>query len=161
MKHAPNRRLIQEARLFFMDMACCILGFLCHPMKCPKPSQCVKFIGFEFDSHGFPLLRVPLEKRERALAVVEYLIASPPGQFFSRLSLAVSTGILQSLVEATPSHIGSTYLRAHYDLLITPLGVVWALLRTVPKQSFLNLMYVLNSAGGLPSCAQPVGVSPA
>jgi hypothetical protein len=123
MKHAPNRQLIHQARLFFLDVAC-ILGFLCHPKKCPTPSQCVKFIGFEFDSHEFPLLRIPLDKRERALAVVEYLLASPAGQSFSRLSLAVSTGILQSLVEATPSHIGSTYLRAHYDVLHPPDGGV-------------------------------------
>lgn len=77
LMHAATRRLIHEARLFFMDVAC-IFGFLCHPLKCPPPSQCVKFIGFEFDTHGFPLLRVPLEKRERALAIVEYLLASPP-----------------------------------------------------------------------------------
>jgi hypothetical protein len=122
-QHAPNLRLIYEARRIFMGAAC-NFGFLCHPTKCPLPAQIVKFLGFLFDTVGFPLLRVPLEKRERALAVVEYLLASPDSQFFSRLSLSVSTGILQSLVKATPNYIGSTYLRRHYDLLRSPgLGI--------------------------------------
>lgn len=117
--HAPTKRLIYVARDFFMDVAC-RLGFLCHPKKCPPPSQCVKFIGFEFDTKTFPVLRIPLAKRERSLAIVEYLMASPIDQTFSRLSLAVSTGILQSLVEATPNRIGATYLRKHYDTLHPP-----------------------------------------
>ncbi len=51
---------------------------------------------------------------------MEYLLASPPDQEFSRLSLAVSTGILQSLVDGTPNRIGATYLRTHYDVLHPP-----------------------------------------
>jgi hypothetical protein len=119
IKHAANRRLIHLARMFFLDVAC-RLGFLCHPTKCPLPSQLVKFIGFEFDTQLFPILRIPLAKRERSLAVVEYLLASPKSQSFSRLSLAVATGILQSLVDGTPNRIGMTYLRAQYDVLHPP-----------------------------------------
>ena len=116
MNHAPTKKLIHEAKLLFMDIAC-ILGFLCHPSKCPPPSQIVKFIGFEFDSVCFPILRIPLEKRERGLAIVEYLLAMPVHQQISRLSLAVATGLLQSFTDATPGYIGATYLREHYNLL--------------------------------------------
>jgi hypothetical protein len=119
-QHDPSLCLIYEARRILMDAAC-TFGFPCHPTKCPLPNQIVKFVGFLFDTVSFPVLRVPLEKRERALAVVEYLLASPPGQQFSRLSLSVSTGILQSWVEATPNYIGAiTYLRRHYDLIRPP-----------------------------------------
>ena len=119
IKHAQDQTLIHQARMFFLDVAC-NLGFLCHPTKCPTPSQQVKFIGFEFDTRLFPTLRIPLAKRERSLAVVEYLLATPSHQTFSRLSLAVATGILQSLVDGTPNRIGSTYLRSLYDVLHPP-----------------------------------------
>ena len=107
MLHAPTPWLLYSTRDFFMDVAC-RLGFLCHPKKCPPPSQCIKFIGFEFNTTTFPELKIPLVKRERAVAIVEYLSATPVHQSFSQLSLAVSTGILQSLVEATLNHIGAT-----------------------------------------------------
>jgi hypothetical protein len=47
-------------------------------------------------------------------------LASPRPQLFSRLSLAVATGILQSLVDGTPNRIGNTYLRAQYNVLHPP-----------------------------------------
>eukprot|EP00956_Cyclotella_meneghiniana_P001836 scaffold2011_cov26-Cyclotella_meneghiniana.AAC.6 len=109
IKHAPNRRLVHLARMFFLDVAC-RFGFLCLPTKCPPPGQQVKFIGFEFDTRLFPTLHIPLAKRERSLR----------SQLFSRLSLAISTGILQSLVDGTPNRIGNTYLRAQYDDLHPP-----------------------------------------
>lgn len=117
--HAPTKRLCHEAKLFFLDVAH-RLGFLCNPAKCPPIGQTVTFLGFIFDTTGYPTLRIPLPKRERALAIVEYLLASPPHQQFLRLSLAVATGILQSLVDATPCRIGATYLRSHYNTLHPP-----------------------------------------
>lgn len=112
--HAATKQLCHEAN-FFMDVA---FRLSMPPLEMLwSYSQCVKFLGFEFDTSGFPVLCVPLPKRERALAVVEYLLSSPRDQEFSRLSLAVSTGILQSLVEATANRIGATYLWSHYDTL--------------------------------------------
>ncbi len=78
------------------------------------------FIAFKFNTTTFPELRIPLVKCEQAVAIIEYLSAAPVHQSFSWLSIAVSMGILQSLVEATPNCIGSTYLRAHYDTLHPP-----------------------------------------
>jgi hypothetical protein len=95
-------------------------GLLAHPKKLTPPQQVVKYCGFLFDSRGVPCLRVPVNKHERALAIVEYLLDAPNhGQVFSRLSLAVAAGVLQSLVEATPLRLGNTYLR-RFHLIVRP-----------------------------------------
>jgi hypothetical protein len=50
---------------------------LCHPTKLTPPQQVVKYCGFLLDSCTIPCLRVPVAKRERALAIVDHLLASP------------------------------------------------------------------------------------
>jgi hypothetical protein len=52
--------------------------------------------------------------------MVEHLLAAPPLQTFSRLSLAVVAGVLQSLVEGTPHRLGHTYLREFHSLVRPP-----------------------------------------
>jgi hypothetical protein len=59
-------------------------------------------------------------KRERALAIVEHLLEARTSQEFSRLSLAVAAGFLQSLTEATPLRLGHTYLRRFHSLIRPP-----------------------------------------
>ncbi|HEY9814960.1 MAG TPA: hypothetical protein V6D20_04030, partial [Candidatus Obscuribacterales bacterium] len=51
----------------------------------------------------------------RCLASAHFLLDRPRGHHLSRLSLAVVTGVLQSIVEATPQRIGQNHLRALYD----------------------------------------------
>jgi hypothetical protein len=72
------------------------------------------------DSRAIPCLRIPVSKCERALAIVEHLLASPPTQEYSRLSLTVAAGVLQSLVEATPIRLGHTYLLKFHSLVRPP-----------------------------------------
>lgn len=108
--HGPTRASCSAALTVFLDMALRV-GMLCHPKKLIPPSQRVKYCGFIIDTTDIPCLRVPVEKRERALAMVDHLINAKPHQEFSRLSLAVVAGTLQSLVEATPQRRGQTYLK--------------------------------------------------
>jgi hypothetical protein len=75
---------------------------LCHPKKLTPSCLVVKYCGFLFDTTDIPCLRIPITKRERALAIVKHLITSPAHPVWSRLSLAVAAGILEFLVEATP-----------------------------------------------------------
>ena len=55
-----------------------------------------------------------------AFAVAEYHLAIIVHKEFSGLLLAVSMGILQYFIEATPDWIGATCLRAQYDVLHIP-----------------------------------------
>jgi hypothetical protein len=61
-------------------------------------------------------------KRERALAICEYLLDAPSAKNWSRLSLAVAAGVLESLSEATPRRLGHTHLR-HFHSLVHPPGI--------------------------------------
>lgn len=78
------------------------------------------YTGFIFDTRGLPTLRVPTNKREKAWAMVEYIKGRGLVNKVSRLSLAVLTGVLESLAEATPARVGHTYLRRLYDLIHDP-----------------------------------------
>ena len=49
------------------------------------------------------------------MASAQYLLNKPRNRSLSRLSLAVVTGVLQSVVDATPQHVGQTHLRYLYD----------------------------------------------
>jgi hypothetical protein len=93
------------------------VGLLCHPKKVQPPSQLQKYVGFIFDTRGIPTLRVLTSKREKALAMVEFLAHSHPSRCYSRMALAVVAGTLESLSEATPSRLGHTYLRSLYDTI--------------------------------------------
>lgn len=114
--HGPTRQATEEALRFFLDVALDV-GMLCHPNKLYPPSQTPLYTGFIFDTRGTPTLRVPTPKREKSLAMVEYLLSRPVGHEVSRLVLAVVTGVLESLAEATPARLGHTYLRRVYDLV--------------------------------------------
>jgi hypothetical protein len=117
--HGPTFEKTTEAVNFFLDttLRC---GMLCHPKKLVSPSQVVKYCGFLFDTTSIPCLRIPVSKRERALAIVQYLLAAPLSRRWSRLSLAVAAGILKSLVDATPRRIGQTYLRRFHSEVHPP-----------------------------------------
>ena len=91
------------------------LGLVCQPVKTAPPNQQQKYCGFLYDTRGTPTLRVPPSKVSRCVASAKYLLGKPREIGLSRLSLAVVTGVLQSIVEATPQHVGQTYLRALYD----------------------------------------------
>ena len=96
------------AKLLHLAMDC---GMLCHPTKLTPLQQIVKYCGFLLDLVEFPCLRVPVSKRERALAIVDHLLESASTREFSSLSLAVAAGVLQSLVEATPLRLEPTYFK--------------------------------------------------
>jgi hypothetical protein len=93
---------------------------LCHPKKLIPPQQVVKYYGFLLDSRKIPCLRIPVSKRERALAIVDHLLDAPAHREFSRLSLAVAAGVLESLVEVTPLRLGHTYLCRFHSVVRPP-----------------------------------------
>jgi hypothetical protein len=113
--HAPTKAKLIEGLNRFMDMAVDV-GLLCNPKKVVPPAQIVKYCGFLYDSVNIPTLSIPEDKRTRALAIVQYCQSKRQSKFPS-LSLAVVTGILQSLVDATPSRIGQTFLRRLHNTL--------------------------------------------
>jgi hypothetical protein len=117
--HGPSFDKTTQALKFFLDttVRC---GMLCHPKKLIPPSQVVKYCGFLFDTIGVPCLRIPVPKRERALAIVQHLLDAPLSRRWSRLSLAVAAGILESLAEATPRRLGHTYLRRFHSAVHPP-----------------------------------------
>jgi hypothetical protein len=119
--HGDTYDKTAHALKLFLDTAVDV-GMLCHPKKLTPPQQVVKYCGFLMDSRGIPCLRIPNGKRERALAIVEHLIAAPAGRAFSRLSLAVAAGVLQSLMEATPLRLGHTYLH-RFRSVVRPDGL--------------------------------------
>jgi hypothetical protein len=114
--HAPTREKLVAALTAFMDLAL-RLGLICQKVKTKPPAQVQKYCGFIYDTTGVPTLRIPEDKRGRALAMIEYLRAGSEERELSRLTLAVVTGLLQSMVDATPQRIGQTFLRRLYDRL--------------------------------------------
>jgi hypothetical protein len=114
--HAPTKAKLIVALNAFMDLAL-RLGLICQEVKTKAPSQVQKYCGFIYDTTGIPTLRIPEDKRERGLAMIRFLRAGESSLQLSRLTLAVVTGLLQSLVEATPQRIGQTFLRRLYTRL--------------------------------------------
>ena len=108
--HGPTLESVREALKIFLDYAV-DCGFMAHPKKLTLPSQEVKYCGFLFNTVGRPCIKIPLAKRERALAICDHLLNMPPSHQWSRLSLAVAAGVLESLSEATPRPYGHTALR--------------------------------------------------
>jgi hypothetical protein len=104
--------------LTFLDAAVDV-GMLCHPGKLTPPAQSVKYAGLIFDTRAEPMLLIPEDKRSKALAMTVY--ACRQKDKISRLALSVVVGVLESLVEATPTHIGHTYLWSLQETL-HPLG---------------------------------------
>jgi hypothetical protein len=117
--HGPTHEKTSRTLSLFLDLAV-DCGMLCHPKKLAPPELMVKHCGFVLDSTFIPCLRIPVPKRERALAIAEHLLDSPKSRVFSRLSLAVAAGVLQSLVDATPVRLGHTYLRRFHSLVRPP-----------------------------------------
>ena len=76
MIHGDTYEETARALTLFLDTAVDI-GMLCHPKTLTPPTQVVEYCGFLMDSRGIPCLRILIGKRERVLAVVEYLIAAP------------------------------------------------------------------------------------
>jgi hypothetical protein len=69
-----------------------------------------------FDTAGVvPTICVPEEKLSQAWATINYVMALNEQGDLSQLTAAVMGGILQYLVEGTPSHQGQTYLCRLYD----------------------------------------------
>jgi hypothetical protein len=114
--HSASYTTTAKALTLFVDAAV-ECGLLCHPGKLTPPSQVVKYCGFMLDSRGIPTMRIPLEKRERAIAMVDYLLLGKTTTEHSGLSLSVVAGVLESLVEATPSRLGHTYLRRMHSIV--------------------------------------------
>jgi hypothetical protein len=83
-------------------------------VKTKAPAQVQNYCGFIYDTTGIPTLRIPADKHERGLATIQFLRAGGSSLQLSCLTLAVVTGLLQSLVEAMPQHIGQTFLRRLY-----------------------------------------------
>ena len=113
--HGPTYAKTAAALSALMDLAV-ELGLLCNPGKTVPPTQRVKYCGFVYDTTGEPRLEIPQEKRSRALVQVQYTLSQSKGEF-SRLALSVVNGVLQSLVDATPTRLGQTFLRPLHDLI--------------------------------------------
>jgi hypothetical protein len=112
--HGPTFEKTTAALTAFLDCAVDV-GLLCHPGKLTPPSHIVKYTGLIFDSTKEPILRVPEYKVDKAIAMIDYVLGQH--KRISRLSLAVVAGVLESMVEATPSRVGHTYLRHLHTVL--------------------------------------------
>jgi hypothetical protein len=112
--HAPTAADCCEALTAFMNLMV-RLGMICQPAKTSPPKQVQKYCGFWYDTRSTPTLHIPPNKVSRCLASVDFLLTRPRGHKLSRLSLAIITGVLQSVVEATPQHVGQSHLRSLYD----------------------------------------------
>ncbi|CAJ1946038.1 unnamed protein product [Cylindrotheca closterium] len=117
--HGPTHEKTARGLQFFLDTAV-DCGFLFHPKKLVPPQQVVKYCGFLFDTTAVPCLRIPEAKKERALAICDYLIQSPKHKRWSRLGLAVAVGVLESLTEATPRRLGHTHLKEFHTIVHPP-----------------------------------------
>jgi len=92
------------------------IWMLCNPVKVVPPSHVVKYCDFLYDMTTIPTLRIPESKRTRAIALLDY-IESRRDWLVNHLSLFIVGVVLQSLVEATPSNIGQTFLCRLNDTL--------------------------------------------
>jgi hypothetical protein len=112
--HAATAADCCEALTVFMDLMV-RLGMICQPTKTSPPKQVQKYCGFWYDTRETPTLHIPTNKVSRCIASADFLLTRPRGHMLSKLSLAIITGVLQSVVEATPQHVGQGYLRSLYD----------------------------------------------
>lgn len=112
--HGVDQADCCQAMTAFMDLMV-RLGLICQKAKTSPPQQIQKYCGFLYNTIGTPTLHVPPNKISRCVASAEFLLHHPRTNRLSRLSLAIVTGILQSVVEATPQRIGQSYLRSLYD----------------------------------------------
>jgi hypothetical protein len=116
--HGPSHAKTVAALNSLMDRALDV-GLQFNPAKVSPPSQRAKYCGFIYDTRAMPTLCIPSDKRDRALAMIDYMdyMEARRGGQISRLALSVMTGLLQSLVEASPSRMGQTFLRHAYNVM--------------------------------------------
>ena len=114
--HAPTKPKCFKAFTEFMDHSV-RLGFICQKAKTSPPAQVQKFCGLLYDTTKVPCVRVMKSKVSRSTATIKYAARQSLRGNLSRLTLAVTTGLLQSLVDATPQRMGQTYLRELYNEL--------------------------------------------
>jgi hypothetical protein len=112
--HAPTKRKCYAAFSSFMDHMV-RMGFICQRVKTSPPAQRQKFCGMIFDTTKIPTLLIPGSKVSRAMATISRVMDLNRRGDLTRLSASVLGGLLQSLVDATPSRQGQTYLRSLYD----------------------------------------------
>ena len=84
-----------------------------------------------------------MNKCKKALAILDFIVKHRDR--VSRLGLSISTGILQSLSEATPAHIGRAYLRKLHER-IHPKGwdeddLVYFSYAALPDDAIQDLMW--------------------
>jgi hypothetical protein len=115
--HGPTYDKTFRALTAFLNCAVDV-GLLCHPGKLTPPAHVVKYTGLLFDTVREPILRIPPYKIDKALAMIDYILDH--GNHLFRLSLAVVVGVLESLVEATPTRVGHTFLRHLHENLHPP-----------------------------------------
>jgi hypothetical protein len=113
--HAPTLSKAKASLTAFMDTAL-LVGLVCNPHKISPPLQVVKYCGFIYDTVSVPTLCIPVDKRDRAFAIISW-VALRQGSPISRLCWAVLVGVLQSLVPATPSNLGQSFLRRLHTVM--------------------------------------------
>jgi hypothetical protein len=106
--HGPTYQKTADTLIAFLDLTVQV-GLLFHPGKLTPPAHVVKYTGLLFDTTSTPTLRTPEYKRAKAVAMIDFSLNHRSK--LSRLGLAVVVGVLESMVDATPSRIGHTYLR--------------------------------------------------
>jgi hypothetical protein len=105
--HGTRTAEVDEALTHTMDLAL-ELGLICQPTKTSPPAHTQKFCGIIYETEGVPTRQVPPNKISRALALLSFVrreVADP----LARLGLSVVTRVLQSLVPATASNVGSNF----------------------------------------------------
>jgi hypothetical protein len=112
--HGPTETKTKAATIELLDLAVDV-GMLCHPGKLTPEAHIVKYTGFLFDTTTEPSLRISVSNREKAPALFDFVVRHR--EKVSSLGLAKVTGILESLSEATTSHIGRAYLRKLYKVI--------------------------------------------
>jgi hypothetical protein len=110
--HGATTAAVTASLTYTMDLAL-ELGLICQPAKTSPPAQTQKFCGFLYDTTDVPVRKVPANKVSRALALLSFIRREINGPL-ARLGLSVLTGVLQSLVPATPGNVGSNFLSALY-----------------------------------------------
>jgi len=113
--HGPTWEKTAKGVQILMDAAIRV-GLLFNPTKISPPAPCVKYCGFMYDTTATPTLQIPTDKRERAVAILDYVMTRRE-QELSRLALSVVYGTLQLLVPASPGNLGQTFLRRSYNIL--------------------------------------------
>jgi hypothetical protein len=107
--HGPTKHKCFQVFSEFMNHTVG-LGFICQKAKTSPPDQVQKFCGMMYDSVEVPCVRIMEAKVSHSLATINFSICQSRKGELSRLTLAVTTGLLQSLVDGTPQRTGQTYL---------------------------------------------------